>query len=154
MLGIFGALLYGIAYGSAWADDHANECNRRTEAITSGSSYYFDKNGVMRHSLSGTKYTTKEVGDMFKQNELAYKVKINEIEEYSRKKYYSVRIGERYNQKTHLFKTKVEAQAFYNENKDKESKIEFGDMYSDAAINDKGWDYLVHFVCHFEREKK
>lgn len=162
MLGMVGVLIYGLVYGGAWADDHEKENTNRADSMTIGMNYYFDKNGVMRHTMNGKKYTTQEMDStdifghkQFKSQMDEHDRKIREIEKYYKEEYYGVEIGERYSGiTTHVFKTKKEAEEFYNVYKENGEKVSFSRKWSEALLNDGYFKSTANFIFHFEREEK
>ena len=91
MLGLLGAVIFGIAATGAWISAEQTEQKSKSDAKQSGRKFYYDKNGIMRHP-SGRKYTTQEVHDLFgfgqtEQIQEKYKrIKKDRFE----KKYYAV----------------------------------------------------------------
>lgn len=69
MFGWLMTFLFGTTYTGAIASDKAAEIQRRDNARKDKSDYYFDRNGRLRHTDTGKKYTSKEVKDTFFNND-------------------------------------------------------------------------------------
>lgn len=60
MFGIIGAALFGtVAYG-AWAKSNSVQNEQRNQAKKDNSDCYIDRNGILRHSNTGFKYTKQD----------------------------------------------------------------------------------------------
>lgn len=150
MIELIGALVFGGIVGGAWLNDHLNETNRRGNSASEDCSYYFDKNGIMRHTLTGTRYTDQEIHNTFYRPD----PKIAEIKDKYREKYYGVQVRGKLDTfyKTHVFLTKTEADKFYEENNNDDNEIKYSHyMFSDKMLEDAGCQYTFRFVLHFEK---
>lgn len=148
MIELIGALVFGGIVGSAWLNDHLNETNRRGNSASDGCPYYFDKNGIMRHTLTGTKYTDQEIHNtLFQPNP-----KFAEIEDKKVKRYYGIRVTENYLSKMHIFLTKEEADKFYEEQKANGKDVKYEvERFSKYMLESKKCQQVFGFVLHFEK---
>lgn len=65
MFGLIGAALFGIVCYGAWVSADNTEKKGRQDSHDSGRDFYIDKNGRMRHTDTGRKFTTEEVHQAF-----------------------------------------------------------------------------------------
>ena len=85
MLGMIGALIFGVVYAGAWMADENKEQRSRIQAKNNNSKYYFDKNGIMRHIKGGRKYTVQEISDTFNNKE-----ELERKKQFYKKEYWGV----------------------------------------------------------------
>lgn len=145
MFGFIGAALFGaICYG-AWASDEQRERNEREDSRKSGRDFYFDKNGRMRHTGSGRKYTMAEIDKEFFPRSLEQINRDYDKKMHDRfdKKYYEV---ETEFLKSELFLTKEEAERYLEENENPFSSSIFGVSEANIEIGESsGRKYNKHF---------
>lgn len=65
MLATLGALVYGIIATGSWISADNQEKESRNNSIKKKCDFYFDKNGHMRHTNNGKRYTPEEVDREF-----------------------------------------------------------------------------------------
>lgn len=146
MLRFLGTLLFGAAYTGGWIQDKNNEQTRRQNAKNNKIPFYYDKDGIMRHSGSGKKYTKEEVHILFNGNK--------EEEKQKRKKAYKEKFELRYfavlNPYKHfvkdVFLSYEEANDYIKRCKD-DGKImkDEPEMLSKAHLETKYFTYNLHF---------
>lgn len=152
MFGLLGAALYGLICTNALADEKNREHKARNDARQSGSSFYIDNSGRMRHTGSGRIYSPEEVHQAFFPESLEEKQKKHDQMMYDQyhKKYWCV-----YN--THVdtselykvievFLTKEEAEKYLNDNMDDLQIFKFVSATCRYTIeHDKNKKYNKHF---------
>ena len=152
MLGILGAIAFGVVAAGAWASASATESKHRQNSRANHYDFYFDKNGRMRHTSTGLRYTPEEVSRAF--HPVSLQDRLNEYDrkcaEFKRPQFYCTQV----HSVDHFFLTKEEALEFVeNYNKDMEydfQKIKVEDhLYSRFSVSVRG----SFGVCHFDYDK-
>lgn len=95
MLGIFGAIIYGIAATIGWCQDERQEQYDRKSSKERNLPYYYDKRGRQRWTATGRKRTAQEI---YKE----YEDRVNENEK-RRKKIQEQKFLNDYKRKYDLF---------------------------------------------------
>lgn len=130
MLGILGVVLYNLVYGAIWLDANTEEIKQRNDSYKNNQDFYFDKNGKMRHTLTGTKYNDEEIHNFI--NPLVIQT---QEENFWEKKYFGV-WNRNVSFVTEVFLTEEEAQNYI-------------DTYNSNAL----YNYkIIHKVCEKEME--
>lgn len=116
MLAILGAVAFGALFTGAWISAEQAEKKSRDSSRKDNCEFYIDKNGIMRHTGSGRKYTVEEVHKTFFDEEKSsyYQYK-RENEEMKKLKYWTVEVlapGSCIHKEFHIFLNKEEAEAF------------------------------------------
>lgn len=152
MFGLLGAALFGAICHGAWACDDRSETQRRINSKQSGSEFYFDKNGRMRHTENGRKYTQAEIHQTLFSNTLEdrnaeYDRKVADLR---KKRFYCAKKDFR----LHYFLTKEDAEKYveeYNKNVTVNYRINCMTV-SDYMYSKLEVEYGVRFgdVCHFD----
>lgn len=121
MLGLLGAAIFGAVYFGAWASANKTEQEQRNNSQKNGIQFYCDKNGRMRHTDTGKKFTPEEVHNYLNPDSMSLKEKFEQMEKESRdkldNKYFTA-----YNAQNHsireVFLTEEEAIRYVKENYD------------------------------------
>lgn len=87
---MFGLLAFGVVFAGAWLAAESTEQSARKRSKDKGVSFYMDKNGFMRHTDTGRKFTGEEIGARWGFKEPSADLKAILDEEYTKKKYYGV----------------------------------------------------------------
>ena len=146
MLGLLGAAVFGVIFAGAWISADQTEQKSRESSRNSGRSFYYDKNGRMRHTGSGRKFTPQEIREFNRIDyPCPYAVKMKEAK---KKKFYKVWC----NLKDHWFLTKEEADKFYEENNKPENIIKYDDNQRYSKL-DVGFYSEYGAVYHFDYDK-
>lgn len=61
MFGVFGSIIYGIAYVIGWSQDERIEQHTRQDSRNKNIDYYYDKRGRRRWTTTGKKQTPQEI---------------------------------------------------------------------------------------------
>lgn len=119
MLGLLGAAIFGAVYFGAWASANITEQEQRNNSRKNGIRFYCDKNGRMRHTDTGKKFTPEEVHNYLNPDSMSLKEKLEQMEkekhnEFDHKYYVVYNAQDHYKQE--VFLTKEEAKRYVNEN--------------------------------------
>lgn len=111
MWAIIGALVSSTVATKALLDENSRERGNRNYSRQNGCEYYIDRNGKMRHTDSGQRYTAQEVYDAFYHEDRVetYKKKVEDIR---KKQFYAAWVGATH----HFFLTKEESIEFVKHN--------------------------------------
>lgn len=110
MFAILGALISSTVATKALLDEHSREQKNKDYARKTGSKYYIDRNGKMRH-MNGQRYTAQEVYDAF-YHEDRVEVYKKKVEDIRKPQFYAAWVGATH----HFFLTKEESVEFVKHN--------------------------------------
>ena len=153
MFGILGALIFGTICTGAWINADNTERKNRNNSRDSGRDFYIDKNGRMRHTENGRKFTPEEIHQSLFPKSLA---ELNEeydkkTEDLMKKRFYAT-ISNKFIE--HFFLTKEDAIRFlekYNKSQTYEfSYMRLHGMYSKLEVRDF---VRCGGICHFDYDK-
>ena len=129
MLGMIGALIFGVVYAGAWmADEDREQVARKRAKETPNYPYYWDKNGKLRNAYTGRKYSTEDARREIER-------KKNERENQYGEKYWGFRRYEL--DKYNLFKDNPILELYDDYDDYCKSRAEMEKKY-----NEKGVDFL------------
>ena len=155
MLGLLGALAFGVVAYGAWASADQTERNGRINSQQSKCNFYIDKNGNMRHTKNGKKYTSEEIHQIFNPQTLQEKLTDydKKVEDLHKEIFYCVDV----HTTNHFFLTKDDAIKFINEYN---SKITAYPEYLCVKLSKFMYNKLqvetyvkIGAVCHFDYDK-
>ncbi len=145
MLGLLGALAFGAIFTGAWISAEQTESKSRQSSQQNGHSFYVDKNGRMRHTGSGRKFTPEEIHQFM--NPVSVQENINEYERKSEdlfeERFYAIN----YDGNKHYFLTEEDAINFYNKHKGKFYTRLYTYKFSKIDVEH------AREYCHFDFDK-
>lgn len=156
MVGILGAIVFGAVCAGAWVYDSNKESKRRANSKADGCPFYIDKNGRLRHTRTGKKYTVAEVNQLYSPETIAEKQAkyIAQCKDVLDDVFWEVRVLSWGDSSHHYFLSEKEAYDFLRDYK-KKNKIysEYIGKRSKTFLESMKNNKHVNTQFHFDYDK-